>query len=82
MNVQVCAHCAECVEEAAWDASLHSKESCSPSAPGTLTIAHLTARRDVMGPLVNRRLTTIVAGFVAFLISALNVFLLVQTFAG
>jgi manganese transport protein len=42
----------------------------------------LTARHDVMGALVNRRLTTVVAGFVAFLISALNVFLLVQTFAG
>jgi manganese transport protein len=42
----------------------------------------LTARRDVMGALVNRRTTTVVAGFVAFLISALNVFLLVQTFAG
>jgi manganese transport protein len=42
----------------------------------------LTARRDVMGALVNRRLTTVVAGFVAFLISALNVFLVVQTFAG
>jgi manganese transport protein len=42
----------------------------------------LTARRDVMGALVNRRLTTVVAGFVALLISALNVFLVVQTFAG
>jgi manganese transport protein len=42
----------------------------------------LTARRDIMGALVNRRLTTVVAGFVAFLISALNVFLLFETFAG
>jgi manganese transport protein len=42
----------------------------------------LTARRDVMGALVNRRLTTVVAGFVAALISALNVFLLFETFSG
>ena len=42
----------------------------------------LTRRRDVMGELVNRRVTTIVASVVAALIIALNVFLLVQTFAG
>jgi manganese transport protein len=35
-----------------------------------------------MGALVNRRLTTSVAWVVAALISGLNVFLLVQTFAG
>jgi manganese transport protein len=40
----------------------------------------LTRRRDVMGALVNRRITTIVAGVVAGLISLLNVFLLAQTF--
>jgi manganese transport protein len=40
----------------------------------------LTRRRDVMGPLVNRPVTTIVAGVVAGLITLLNVFLLVQTF--
>jgi manganese transport protein len=39
-----------------------------------------TSRRDLMGPLVNRRTTTIVAVAVATLISALNVFLLAQTF--
>jgi manganese transport protein len=39
-----------------------------------------TSRRDVMGPLVNRRATTAVATLVAALISALNVFLLGQTF--
>jgi manganese transport protein len=39
-----------------------------------------TSRRDVMGTLVNRRATTVVAGAVAVLISALNVFLLAQTF--
>src|SRR5206468_3498537 len=36
----------------------------------------LTRRRDVMGPLVNRGVTTIVAGVVAALIIALNGFLL------
>src|SRR5919206_396404 len=39
-----------------------------------------TSRRDVMGVLVNRRTTTIAAAVVATLISALNVFLLLQTF--
>jgi manganese transport protein len=41
-----------------------------------------TARRDVMGPLVNRRLTTIVACAVVAVIVALNIFLLFRTFAG
>ncbi len=40
-----------------------------------------TARRDVMGPLVNRRVTTIAASAIAALIVALNIFLLLQTFA-
>src|SRR5881398_4083120 len=38
-----------------------------------------TAKREVMGPLVNHRATTIVATVVAALISGLNVFLLYQT---
>ena len=38
-----------------------------------------TSRRDVMGVLVNHRLTTAIAVAVAALISALNVFLLAQT---
>jgi manganese transport protein len=38
----------------------------------------LTSRRDVMGVHVNRLLTTVVAGAIAALISALNVFLLAQ----
>jgi manganese transport protein len=42
----------------------------------------LTRRADVMGGLVNRRLTTVVASVVAALIIALNVFLLHQTFFG
>ena len=39
-----------------------------------------TSRSDLMGPLVNRRTTTAAATLVAALISALNVFLLGQTF--
>ena len=39
-----------------------------------------TSRSDIMGPLVNRRATTLVASLVATLIVALNVFLLVQVF--
>ena len=40
----------------------------------------LTRRKDIMGALVNRRVTTVVAGVVAAVISALNLFLLVDTF--
>ncbi|HMJ34734.1 MAG TPA: Nramp family divalent metal transporter [Baekduia sp.] len=39
----------------------------------------LTRRRDIMGALVNRRITTVVAAFVAAIISALNVFLVIDT---
>jgi manganese transport protein len=39
----------------------------------------LTRRRDIMGALVNRRVTTAVAALVAAIISALNVFLVVDT---
>jgi len=35
-----------------------------------------------MGELVNRRLTTVLAGMVAGLIIALNLFLIYQTFFG
>jgi manganese transport protein len=41
-----------------------------------------TGRQDVMGVLVNRRLTTVVGSAVALLIVALNIYLLLQTFAG
>jgi manganese transport protein len=40
----------------------------------------LTRRRDIMGALVNRPITTVVASLVALVISALNAFLLVDTF--
>jgi manganese transport protein len=39
----------------------------------------LTSKREIMGDLVNRRVTTIVAAVVAALIICLNVFLLYQT---
>jgi manganese transport protein len=42
----------------------------------------LTRRPDVMGPLVNRRLTTVSAGLVTVVIIVLNVYLLYDTFAG
>jgi len=39
-----------------------------------------TSRRDIMGPLVNRRITTVAASAIAAVIIALNLFLLGQTF--
>jgi manganese transport protein len=42
----------------------------------------LTSQREVMGALVNKRATTLIAGTLAAGIIALNVFLLYQTFAG
>ena len=39
-----------------------------------------TSKRSVMGPLVNHRATTVIATVIAAVISALNVFLLYQTF--
>jgi len=42
----------------------------------------LTSKRELMRSLVNRRATTILAAVVAGLISALNLFLLYQTFFG
>jgi manganese transport protein len=41
-----------------------------------------TSRRSLMGGLVNTRLTTVAASLVAALISALNLFLLYETFVG
>src|SRR5262245_23169697 len=38
-----------------------------------------TAKREIMGPLVNRRITTIAAAVIAAVIICLNAFLLVQT---
>jgi manganese transport protein len=41
----------------------------------------LTRRRDIMGSMVNRPVTTVLASLVAAMIIALNGFLLIQTFA-
>jgi manganese transport protein len=41
-----------------------------------------TRRKDIMGVLVNRRFTTILAGMVAAIVVTLNVYLLYQTFFG
>jgi manganese transport protein len=38
-----------------------------------------TAKREVMGPLVNRRITTVAASVIAAVIICLNIFLLAQT---
>src|SRR5262249_24523754 len=46
-----------------------------------IRLVMFTSRRDVMGTLVNRRTTVAAAVVVAGLISALNVFLLIRTFA-
>jgi manganese transport protein len=42
----------------------------------------LTRRRDIMGALVNRRVTTVAASIVAAMIIALNAFLLIDTIFG
>jgi manganese transport protein len=44
-----------------------------------IPLVMFTARRDVMGELVNRRITTIAASVIAAVIVALNAFLLAQT---
>jgi manganese transport protein len=46
-----------------------------------IPLVWLTRRRDILGEHVNRRATTVVAATVAALIVALNVFLLIRTFA-
>lgn len=47
-----------------------------------IPLVMFTSRRDVMGELVNRRITTITASLVAALVIALNAFLLYQVFFG
>ncbi len=47
-----------------------------------IPLVMFTARRDLMGVLVNHRVTTIVASMVAALIVSLNIYLLYQTFFG
>ena len=47
-----------------------------------IPLVMFTRRKDIMGVLVNRRLTTIAASLTAVLVIALNVYLLYQTFRG
>jgi len=47
-----------------------------------IPLVMFTRRRDLMGVLVNRRLTTALASLVAALIVALNFYLLYNTFFG
>jgi manganese transport protein len=64
------------------DALVFSQVVLSFGIPFALVpLVSLTARRDVMGVHVNRRLTSIVAFAVAALIVSLNVFLIVQQFS-
>jgi manganese transport protein len=42
-------------------------------------LVYFTARRDIMGALVNRRVTTVAASVIAAVIVGLNIFLLAQT---
>jgi manganese transport protein len=44
-------------------------------------LIRFTSQSELMGPLVNRRITTLAAGTAAAVIIGLNVFLLVQTFS-
>jgi manganese transport protein len=47
-----------------------------------IPLVMFTRRRDIMGPLVNRRFTTALVSLVAALIVALNIFLLWQLIFG
>lgn len=47
-----------------------------------IPLVMFTRRSDVMGALVNRRITTVIISIIAALIVILNVFLLYQTFSG
>jgi manganese transport protein len=47
-----------------------------------IPLVWFTSRRDVMGALVNRRITTVVAAVIAALIVSLNIFLIYQVFFG
>jgi manganese transport protein len=47
-----------------------------------IPLVMFTRRKDLMGVLVNKKITTIIAGFVAVLIVCLNFFLLYRTFIG
>jgi manganese transport protein len=61
-------------------ALVYSQVALSFGIPFALIpLVMLTRRREVMGTLVNRTMTTLVASIVAALIVALNVFLIYKT---
>jgi manganese transport protein len=45
-----------------------------------IPLVYFTSRRDLMGALVNRRITTVAASVIATAIVGLNIFLLADTF--
>ena len=47
-----------------------------------IPLVMFTSRRDIMGTLVNQRITTLAASLAAVLIISLNLFLLYQVFFG
>ena len=47
-----------------------------------IPLVQFTRRKDIMGEMVNKPLTTFAAAVVAALIVALNIYLLVRTFEG
>jgi manganese transport protein len=47
-----------------------------------IPLVMFTSRRDIMGDLVNRRVTTVIASAIAGIIVVLNIYLLVQVFSG
>ncbi len=47
-----------------------------------IPLVMFTSRKDIMGVLVNHKITTLLAGIVAGIIVILNIYLLVQTFTG
>ena len=63
------------------DARASRRSCCRFGIPFALVpMILLTRRADIMGALVNRRLTTVIASIVAAMIIGLNVFLLYETF--
>jgi len=53
---------------------------CLPFA--VIPLVLFTRRKDIMGPLMNHKVTTAIASIVAVLIIGLNIYLLYQTFTG
>jgi manganese transport protein len=58
------------------------KQQSAWRCPKLIPLVLFTRRQDLMGELVNHRLTTLVASLVAAIIVGLNLYLLWQTFFG